>query len=1676
MDSTPDFIDGKYKIKNCIGGGGFSDVFCVDGPQGLCALKLLKGSIGSLKPKALEDFKHEFEILRDMSHPHIAGILDFGFDESLMQYYYTSELIEGSDFFEATQGKSVEEITDLIIQALRALVYLHSYRIYHFDIKAANLLVMDGGEQILKIIDFGLAGIDPRGKLIGTPSYMSPEIVARDPADGRADLYSLGVLWYYALVRSNPFRGANTEETLARQRQLLPPPPSSANPRVPAWLDAIVMRMLKKNPAERYSSAAAVIGEINRSNLKKYTLETRETLLSYIPDEGRFIGRHRELSQLENAAVCLVGSGGTCESWLVTGGQGSGKTRFMMELKYRLQLKEIHISQASARDIVAFNEWCKRLGEHITGGSDLEVFFLDDVQTAIADEGMSVRLLSLLSRARRPIPKASILIVVALREGTQGTFISSLDALLDKRVRIEAFTRQELEEYLSSLTGLSTPPTELLDGILRRTDGNPLFVTEVIKSLIEGGGLFDEHGRWKESLFEDLGVDFSKAIVSRTIGDLFEERIRSLSGDDVKLIEALAVANIPSSPADIMAWAGVAPSYSPILHLIQLGILERCEGFEVNFHNSLMQEVVYERMNPQLRAELHDKIAMTLAQTGGPVELRHHHTSLGSDKKSALAASIALGDAALSAGRGREAAELFERALTLVSPSDFEGRVEMEMKLGEALLIGHDYVAAKDRLALIEGSIAEQSSSAATARWRSEALTRLGGTYIKLHELERARSAFKEAKNALALAGGEPRRRVVIDNFLAAISFQEGRLGDAQRMFEENRQREAELSDDDRAKITNNDLGMVLVAKGDLSSARAVLEGDVKKAIEHGDDLLIGRAHYNLAQLELAERDFKSAIASYEKCAEVCRRSDNQELLMRAYNGLGNSYHLTGDLDKSIACYERGVDLHERVRDLPGGAAIAINMGIIEAARENLDAAADRIIPATEYLRSLPEKTAADQSALARGLLELGDIFRKQGKKDESRKCLEEARAISEGIPQTGRLRFWILATEAELAASEGKHDEFGRIMKMLAHLVSSDDERKKVTELCDSIKLSEGMEIGGDMAPETKDDKANEAFFDTLSYARILEINKLISAEGDLNFVLKTVLHYALEMAKAEAGAIMLIGENDSLSIACQMNMSGGEKEFKFSQTLAKRAIEDGHAVKTADAMEDDRFSDEESICALGLRSVLCIPVNARKRTIGAIYLEHRLRKGVFSDTNMNVLEAFADQVGLAIETARLLASMSRKEVGLKDELSSVSRRMERYREMAEGGAAGLALEHGEISAKSPAMRRVLRVLDKIADTDISVIICGESGTGKELIARALHERNLSRREHRFVAINCGAIPATLIESELFGYKAGAFTGATRDKPGLIEEADGGTVFLDEVSELDVALQVKLLRVLQERECTRVGAIKGTLVDVRVIAASNRDIELLVKEGTFREDLYYRICQMKIELPPLRERPEDIMELARRFIKDVVPDKKLTIHPKLMRRLLSYEWPGNVRELMNLMQVLCALAENDVIDESAIPENHPIARREMDRISLKSESAKRTGSMKPVQNPNASIFDGVNTYDPSKSWKDYERLIVAKCFKANGFKPKPTALELGLSIATLYSRLNEWGLKDKDNGVYGERFDYVRGKEIEDYIPLIFSAALASANDKPTIAIANLRVSQGYFYKVMKRLKSTNT
>ena len=419
-----------------------------------------------------------------------------------------------------------------------------------------------------------------------------------------------------------------------------------------------------------------------------------------------------------------------------------------------------------------------------------------------------------------------------------------------------------------------------------------------------------------------------------------------------------------------------------------------------------------------------------------------------------------------------------------------------------------------------------------------------------------------------------------------------------------------------------------------------------------------------------------------------------------------------------------------------------------------------------------------------------------------------------------------------------------------------------------------------------------------------LLKISRVVHAIRDLEQLQAQILNLIFEIVPAERGAILLNGTGENFaSIYARHRTPSVSSPVRVSRTIARRVLDQGLAILGADVQAaSGGLGGVESILASNVRSLLCVPLAVFQKIIGCIYLDTTNSPARFDEDHLQLVAAIAGICAFALDTARNLQWLEQENLRLTEEID---------------------LEHNMIG-ESPRMKEVYQFLSRVAPAESTVLLRGESGTGKELAARAIH-RNSPRARKPFIAINSGAIPVDLVESELFGYERGAFTGAVAQKKGRLEMAEGGVVFFDEIGELSPSIQVKLLRVLQERELERLGGVRTIPINLRVVAATNQDLEAAVESGRFRRDLYFRLNVLSLVMPPLRERREDIPLLAEYFVRKYCQKsgfKPRRISPEALACLVNYDWSGNVRELENAMEHAVVLGTSEVIDIDDLPES----------------------------------------------------------------------------------------------------------------------------------------------------------
>lgn len=482
---------------------------------------------------------------------------------------------------------------------------------------------------------------------------------------------------------------------------------------------------------------------------------------------------------------------------------------------------------------------------------------------------------------------------------------------------------------------------------------------------------------------------------------------------------------------------------------------------------------------------------------------------------------------------------------------------------------------------------------------------------------------------------------------------------------------------------------------------------------------------------------------------------------------------------------------------------------------------------------------------------------------------------------------------------------------------------------------------------------------------AALCKIGSRINLLRRMKELQREILNSIFEVVPVDRGAILLKQGDDDFSSLYGRHREDEHKPVHVSRTVVDSVLTEGMAILSNDIRTSQALRSSESLIAAQITSLMCAPLILFEKIIGVIYLDTSDPAIRFDDGHLQLLAGIAGIAAISLENARQMEWLE----GENSRLRST-----------------LAIEHNMVG-ESAAMAEIYRFIERVAPRNSAVLICGESGTGKELAAHAIHA-NSPRAVKPFVVINCAALAETLLESELFGHERGAFTGAIAQKKGKVEVAAGGTVFLDEIGELALPLQSRLLRFLQDHKIERLGSTRSIALDVRVVAATNRNLDEAITKGTFRADLYHRLNVVTVTMPPVRERREDIPLLASYFVAKYSKECKRTVNgisPEARTLLQNYDWPGNVRELENAIERAVVLGLADVIDIDDLPE------RILDYTASSTKSA------------GANFYEGV---------REAKRGLILKALEQAGGNFTEAANTLGMHPNNLHRLIRSLDLK----------------------------------------------------------------
>jgi transcriptional regulator with GAF, ATPase, and Fis domain/tetratricopeptide (TPR) repeat protein len=850
-----------------------------------------------------------------------------------------------------------------------------------------------------------------------------------------------------------------------------------------------------------------------------------------------------------------------------------------------------------------------------------------------------------------------------------------------------------------------------------------------------------------------------------------------------------------------------------------------------------------------------------------------------------------LGAAALTRlGRGARAERLLGRVALREWPPETRARISEHV--ARARIARGDYAGAKRA---VEEGLA-LGSTEVTPRLREA----LGIAALYGGEVPQAEAYFSEVLSLLGVQGS-PRDRCRLLGYRAIAAF---RAGHATRARDDHAQA-LEVAEshglDDLICVCSLNLGTALQQLGDLGGAFERYERGLALSRAVGRESTELVLLFNRLNIQVEISDLARAEADV---AYLERRAKQSQLvhfapaleLVRAEIALK-----TGALSRARDALERAASGYEELGLDRERVEVELCRAELEIAEGALDAALARALSAKRRAHELDAVDLGLRSDMLQGRIdaERGDVAA----------VARLGAALDVAERQSQQLIAAKLATELWLAVEvlglqeSDRHAEHAHRLwdRLAVHLTEA--QREVFWSAPPRSRLLRSRRAD---AKTPADERAGP---DAQALLRLLSLSRRINSSLSMDHVLKYAVDAAVELSAAERGFLLL--RDDARGPVTLRART--EPDAVPSQTVIEQVMSLGEPLITTDAEADARLMGQRSVHAQRLKAILCVPIGTPSELMGTLYVDSRVHRAPLTARARDLLMALADQVAVALSNVRLHASLEQRSRELAAEKQTVERlaqgqdrELRRLREQIESQRRTLEFryDYAQIVGRGPGMRAVLTELDRIVDADVNVLIQGESGTGKELIARAIHVHG-PRKAGPFVAINCAALPESLLESELFGYVRGAFTGADRDKTGLMLAARGGTLFLDELGELPLSTQAKLLRVLQEREVRPLGSERALPLDVRLVCATHRELLSAAANGEFRQDLFYRVAVVTVRLPPLRERVEDLPELARAILNRLAKSADRPA-PELgrdaLRALSAHPFPGNIRELENIL------------------------------------------------------------------------------------------------------------------------------------------------------------------------------
>ena len=1552
----------RYLIGEVLGEGAMGSAYrAYDRVRGTdVALKLLSPRA----PELIDAFRREFLMLAGVSHPGLVEVYDFAFVASEETHcFHTARLIDGIPLADHAAVAGFDACLPPLRDALSALDLLHHLGLRHGDFKPDNILVEDrrgdGADAAGVLVDLGCGqrlDAQPSFEVSGTPGFIAPELF-HGHADRRSDLFAVGAT-IEALAKSARTKLPPALAELAARLTAEDPADRPAD--VAAVLEAMGFSALA--PASpgglrstlvgrdgELESARRILGAlVNRPGkrvvfihgqegigksrllleikwLAQQHFETYEAVASAAQQH-----RHGVIADMLARAVGMELPATVGVDWLL----GVRDQMVAAGKPAVLIVDDVHRLDRRDRDALL------TFARSIDDADPIAIFAACDQPPLAAEAAIELLPLGPVAAAALErwigglLPTAKAAEVVRDAGGVPGEVLAALGEA-DRGASAAALLRTARVEKLPEGTRTALAALAALDG--RATQDLLAAVGVDVRALAALSAWVVREGNEVRLRRRSDASRIAEAVGGPSMTTIHRGIADELARVASRIEEGGHQAHGATGGGDALIDSGRVHGQR-ILHLFRAG--DEGEAGAV-----LTARTDDARARPDLYAEGCRALVATiralptdvatlavevLSATDEPEKVLAHIETirlrkLGDEEAARLLAAAGSCHARL--GRSELAVQMLEQARTTTADRMLAARHGDELSLALVRQGRHG----RAREVALESLHADLGPEL-----RARLLCHAGTASSYLGQTSESRSYVREALDLLRELDA-PRGRAQALIARGLLEYRAGQAIDAERAWSEALALATEhgLTADFLTLLSN--LGTVSHQLGNWGRALTTYEQGLRMAHALGHGSLTFTLGFNLAKLFSDIGQLERARHHAEHTRDAARET-RPFMAAAAISVLAECAVADGDLEAAAKLFEQAEEGFSRDGAGREIAEVAVELARTELARGREKAAAKALGRA----EAVAENSDAPD-LLARYLITRAEASAAAGDLTTALSDCEAALAHAERAAQRQLVaevnsRFATIARRAGDPERADRHSVMAQALwgtiaaSLPVHLREAFARhplrRNRLEVAGDAILQSATGAARGQRASALP--ASGPDAMEAPKLRRLLQINRRLLAAKTAAEILEAAMEAAVELVGAERGFLILREartdrrKTSRLKVAVARNIDRehiGKSHLKFSHAITEKVIESGEPLITVDAADDPRFRKNRSVHAMRLKSVVCVPIRTADAIIGAIYLDNRFRRGGFDGSDVELLVDFATTVALTLMRARTLADLEERSKDLATERARVERLMAGQAERIDVLEEQLAsqrevlahrYDYHNIVGTSPAMQRVFETLDRVIPTALTILVQGESGTGKELIARALHF-NGPRQDGHFVAVNCGALPDTLLEAELFGYRRGAFTGAVRDHDGLFVAANGGTLFLDELGEMSKGMQVKLLRVLQEHEVRPVGASQPSAVDVRLVCATNRDLKLEVSQGRFREDLYYRVAVVEVALPPLRDRIEDIPALAERILAGAAERagrKAPLLTGSAVRALSSHAWPGNVRQLENVLTRACLLAE----------------------------------------------------------------------------------------------------------------------------------------------------------------------